>query len=84
MINSVLKLLSNRIRVDQLHSTFVCVGGRILKVYHVCSKCDQIRQREISQHLLDDMEAECREKIERKHPDVFVLDVIPYFYKLME
>lgn len=82
MINSVLKLLSNRIRVDQLHSTFVCVGGRILKVYPVCSKRDQIRQREISQHLLDDMEAECREKIERKHPDVFVLDVIPYFYKL--
>ena len=82
MINNVLKLLGNRIRVNSLHSTFVCVGGRILKVYPVNSKRDQVRKREISRHLLDAMEAECRMKIENKHPDVFVLDLIPYYYKL--
>lgn len=82
MINNVLKLLSNRIRVNNLHSTFVCAGGRILKVYPVCSKRDQVRERPITQQLLDAMEAECRTKIEKKHPDVMVLDLIPYYYKL--
>lgn len=82
MINNVLKLLSNRIRVNGLHSTFVCVGGQILKVYPVSSNRDQVREREISRHLLDAMEAECRTKIEKKHPDVMVLDLIPYYYKL--
>ena len=82
MINEVLKLLSNRIRVETLPSAFICVGGRTMQLVPVCSKRDQIRKREITQLLLDAMEAECKQKIEAKNPDVAVLDLVPYFYKL--
>lgn len=82
MINEVLKLLSNRIRVEALPTTFICVGGRTMQIVPVCSKRDQIRKREITQQLLDTMETECKQKIEAKNPDVAVLDLVPYFYKL--
>lgn len=82
MLNNVLRLLGNRIRVNSLHSTFVCIGGRTVKIYPVSSTRDQVRKREVSQSLLDEMEAECRNKIEDKYPGVKVLDVIPYYYTL--
>lgn len=82
MINEVLKLLSNRIRVEALPSSFVCVGGRTMQIVPVFSKRDQIRKREVTQPLLDAMEAECRQKIEIRNPNVAVLDLVPYFYKL--
>ena len=82
MINEVLKLLSNRIRVEALPTAFICVGGRTMQIVPVCSKRDQIRKREITQQLLDAMEAECKQKIEAKNPDVAVLDLVPYYYKL--
>lgn len=82
MINEVLKLLSNRIRVEALPSAFVCVGGRTMQIVSVSSKRDQIRKREITQQMLDAMELECKQKIETHNPDVAVLDLVPYFYKL--
>lgn len=82
MINEVLKKLSNRIRVEALPSAFVCLGGRTMQLVAVHSVRDQVRKREISQALLDEMEAECKHKIEAHHPHVAVLDLVPYFYKL--
>lgn len=82
MINETLKLLANRIRVEALPSAFVCVGGRTMQIVPVSSKRDQIRRREVLQELLDEMEEECRNKIETKHPEVAVLDLVPYYYTL--
>lgn len=82
MINETLKLLANRIRVEALPSAFVCVGGRTMQIVPVSSKRDQIRKREIAQELLDEMEAECKTKIEARNPNVAVLDLVPYYYTL--
>lgn len=82
MINEVLKKLSNRVHVDALPSAFACVGGRTMQVVAVHSNRDQVRKREIAQTLLDEMEVECKQKIEARNPDVAVLDLVPYFYKL--
>lgn len=82
MINEVLKKLSNRVRVEALPSAFVCVGGRTMQVVAVHSTRDQVRRKEIAQPLLDAMEFECKQKIEARNPDVAVLDLVPYFYKL--
>ena len=82
MINEVLKKLSNRVRVEALPSAFVCVGGRTMQVVAVHSTRDQVRRKEIAQSLLDAMEVECKQKIEARNPDVAVLDLVPYFYKL--
>lgn len=82
MINQILKFLGNRIRVNNVHSTFLCVGGQTIKVVPVCASRDQVRRRAISSALLDEMEKECKEKIENKYPEVQVLDLVPYFYKL--
>lgn len=82
MINHVLKLLGNRIRINNIHNTFVCVGGRTIKVVPVSSSRDQIRKRPITSALLEEMEWECKEKIERKYPNIQVLDLVPYYYKL--
>ena len=82
MINQILKLLGNRIRVNNIHSTFLCAGGRTVKVVPVCASRDQVRKRPITSTLLDDMEKECKDKIEKKYPEVQVLDLVPYFYKL--
>ena len=81
-ISEILKFLSNRIHVDSLPSAFVCVGGRTMQVVPVCSKRDQVRKREITQMMLDDMEMECKQKIEAHNSDVAVLDLVPYYYKL--
>lgn len=82
IINETLKLLANRIRVDALPSAFICVGGRTMQIVSVSSKRDQVRKREVQQELLDEMEAECRTKIETHNPDVAVLDLVPYYYTL--
>lgn len=82
MINEVLKKLSNRIHVDALPSAFVCVGGRTMQLVQTESRRDQVRTREIPQQLLDALEIECKQKIERNYPDVAVLDLIPHYYVL--
>lgn len=81
-INEVLKFLANRIHVESLPSAFACVGGRTMQVVSVFSRRDQVRKRDVSRILLDEMELECRNKIENRNPDVAVLDLVPYFYKL--
>ena len=82
VISEILKLLANRIKIDNLPSAFVCVGGRTMQIVNVFSKRDQVRKREVTQLLLDDMEAECKQKIEAKNPDVAVLDLIPTYIVL--
>ena len=82
MISEMLKLLANRIQVKELPSAFVCVGGRTLQIVQVFSKRDQVREREVSQYLLDEMEVECKQKIEARNPNAAVLDLVPYYYKL--
>lgn len=82
MINETLKLLANRIHIDALPSAFVCVGGRTMQIVPVSSRRDQVRKREIMQELLDDMERECKTKIESHNPEVAVLDLVPYYYTL--
>ena len=82
VIAEVLKLLANRIGLDELPTTFVCVGGQSMQIVAVHSRRDQARRKEISQELLDEMERECKEKIESRNPDVAVLGLVPSFFKL--
>ena len=82
MISEILKLLSNRIRVEGLPSAFACVGGRTMQVVPVFSRRDQVRKREVMPGLLAEMEEECKQKIEARNPEVAVLDLVPYYYKL--
>ena len=81
-ISETLKLLANRIKAETLPSAFVCAGGRTMQIVDVFSKRDQVRKREVSQELLDEMEAECKQKIEANNPTVAVLDLIPTYFVL--
>ena len=82
VIAEVLKLLANRIGVDELPTAFVSVGGQSMQIVAVHSKRDQARRKEISQQLLDEMEVECKEKIESRNPEVAVLGLVPSYYIL--
>lgn len=82
VIAEVLKLLANRIGEIELPTAFVSVGGQSMQIVAVHSRRDQARRKEISQTLLDEMEQECKEKIERRNPDVAVLGLVPSFFTL--
>lgn len=82
VIAEVLKLLANRIGVDELPTAFLSVGGHSMQIVAVYSRRDQARKKEISQSLLDDMERECKQKIELRNPDVAVLGLVPSYFKL--
>ena len=82
VIAEVLKLLANRIGVDELPTAFVSVGGQSMQIVAVHSKRDQARRKEISQALLDEMEQECKQKIELRNPEVAVLGLVPSFFRL--
>lgn len=82
VIAEVLKLLANRIGVEELPTAFVVIGGQSMQIVAVHSRRDQARKKEISQQLLDEMEQECKEKIELRNPDVAVLGLVPSFFKL--
>ena len=82
VIAEVLKLLANRIGVDELPTAFISVGGQSMQIVAVHSKRDQARKKEISQELLDEMEQECKEKIEARNPEVAVLGLVPSFFTL--
>ena len=82
MIGEVLRLLANRLNLPDLPTAFVLTGGRSMKIATVYAKRDQVHKREISQRLLDEMEDECKRKIEQHNLDVAVLGLIPAFYKL--
>lgn len=82
VIAEVLKLLANRIGVDELPTAFISVGGQSMQIVAVHSRRDQARKKEISQALLDEMERECKEKIELRNPDAAVLGLVPSYFKL--
>ena len=82
VIAEILKLLANRIGEDELPMAFLSVGGQSMQIAAVHSRRDQARKKEIRQELLDDMERECKEKIELRNPDVAVLGLVPSFFKL--
>ena len=82
VIAEILKLLANRIGVDELPMTFISIGGQSMQIAAVHSRRDQVRKKEISQAMLDEMERECKEKIELRNPDVAVLGLVPSYFKL--
>lgn len=81
-IGECLKLLSNRIQHPQLTKAFVALGGRSMKVVEVDSRRNQVLRKEVPQYLLEEMDAECKQKIEERNPHVSVLALIPYAYVL--
>ena len=81
-IGECLKLLSNRIQHPQLTKAFVALGGRSMKVVEVDSRRNQVIRNEVPQYLLEEMDAECKQKIEERNPHVSVLALIPYAYVL--
>lgn len=82
MISEVLRLLANRIGLNELPTAFVTVGGRSVQAVSVFSKRDQVRRREIAASLLEDMERECKRKIEERNPEAAVIGLVPAFYVL--
>ena len=82
VIAEVLKLLANRIGEEELPTAFMSVGGQSMQIVAVHSKRDQARRKEISQDLLDEMEQECKEKIELRNPEVAVLGLVPSYFIL--
>lgn len=82
MIVQTLKLLANRIGVSELPAAFVSLGGRTMTIYAVRSVRDQVRHKEVSQALLDELEKECKEKIEQHNPGVAVLGLVPSYFVL--
>ena len=77
VIAEVLKLLANRIGEEELPTAFLSLGGQSMQIVAVHSKRDQARRKEISQELLDEMEQECKQKIELRNPDVAGLGLVP-------
>lgn len=82
MISEVLKLLGNRINRENLPTAFLLLGGRSMQAVPVGCKRDMIHKRTIPATLLQEMEAECRNKIEHHNPDVAVLALIPSYFCL--
>ena len=82
VIAEVLKLLANRIGMSELPTAFVPIGGYSMQIVAVHSRRDQVRRKEISQALLDEMQRECKEKIEARNPDVAVLGLVPSYFTL--
>ena len=82
VIAEVLKLLANRIGEVELPTAFISVGGQSMQIVAVHSRRDQARHKEVSQELLDEMERECKEKIESRNPEVAVLGLVPSYFIL--
>ena len=81
-ISVLLRLLANRLNVADLPTAFVLTGGRTMQCVSVSSKRDQVHKREISPAMLEDMEAECKRKIEKRYPEVAVLGIVPAYFRL--
>ena len=82
MINEVLRLLANRIHIENLPTAFVTLGGKSMQIAPVKARRDQLRKREVSADLLESMKQECKEKIESKYPQVAVLELVPSYFVL--
>ncbi len=81
-IGEVLRLLANRIGQRELPTAFVSLGGQSMQIVPVHSKRDQARSKEVNQQLLDEMELECKQKIEQRNPEVAVLGLVPSYFIL--
>lgn len=82
MIGEVLRLMANRLQLPDLPTAFVVLGGRSMQIVPVFSKRDLVHKREIPQRLLEEMEEECKTKIETHNPGVAVLGLVPAYFKL--
>ncbi|MCQ2311134.1 MAG: pilus assembly protein PilM [Paludibacteraceae bacterium] len=82
MIGETLRLLGNRINHADLPAAFVLLGGSSMQVVPVYSRRDLVRKRTVSDSILEEMEKECKSKIEGRNPGVAVLDLIPSFFVL--
>ena len=82
MMGECLRLLANRIGYSELPTAFVSVGGLSTQICEVSAKRDQVRAKTIARSLLDEMENECRLKIEEHYPQLTVLGLIPSFFVL--
>jgi len=82
MIGEVLRLLANRIGTTELPAAFVLLGGASMKVVLVHSKRDLVRKHQITDTMIEQMEQECKSKIEQRNAGVAVLDLIPAYYVL--
>ena len=82
MIGEVLRLMANRLQIPDLPTAFVLLGGRSMQIVQVYSKRDQVHKREVSQRLLEEMETECKNKIETHNPGVAVLGLVPAYFRL--
>jgi len=80
VIGEILKLLGNRIHQPDLPAAFVLLGGITMQVVPVHSKRDLARKHQITESILEDMERECKTKIEMRNPVAAVLDLIPSYY----
>jgi len=80
MIGETLRLLANRIGQEELPAAFVLLGGISMQVVPVHSKRDLARKHPITDAILEDMEAECKNKMEQHNVGVAVLALVPAFY----
>lgn len=84
-LSRLLHLLNNRIGRNEsqpLDRVFVTVGGKLLQVCDVSVKRNLISRNYISPKLKEDMEQECRDKIEGKYQQMKVMGITPIRYAL--
>jgi len=82
MIKEVLQLLANRIQAKELPSAFVIMGGRNMKIVNLTCKRDLIREQYLTLDLLEKTKSAYILEVEKRRPDVAVLDLIPTYYSL--
>jgi len=80
VISEILKLLANRIGQSELPAASVLLGGVSMQVVSVHSKRDLGRKHPLTDAVLEELEKECKTKIENRHPDVAVLALVPAYY----
>jgi len=80
VIGELLKLLANRIGQSELPAACVLLGGVSMQVVPVHSKRDLARKHPLTDSVLEELELECKTKIEQHNPGVSVLALVPAFY----
>lgn len=80
-IGECMKLLANRINMPLLMNCFTALGGRSMTIVEVSSN-RTVNHSAVTQELLEEMDLECKQKIEARNPQAAVLAVVPYSYLL--
>ncbi len=84
-IGKILALLKNRIGMrsnETIQAAFVSLGGHQLQSTIVEAKRDQLSYNYISEKRLQEMQKECKEKLEDKYPEFCVFHLEPILYIL--